>query len=119
VTIYVGSISQYNGNWLLSGRTFVVPGLANTTRSYHASARRYLGDDGNYLGVRYGRGSSREVRTVNDFEVLDADIVGGDALFVVRRRFEVNVNGSYGREDRAGRAGLAQYSVSTGLGLRF
>ena len=119
VNIYVGSLTKYYGNWLFNGRTFIAPGLTTTTRSYHASARRYVGDDGTYAGVRYGRGKSREVRTLNDFEVLDSDVVGAEAIFVVRRRVEVNVSGSYGREDRAGRAGLGQYSVATGLGFRF
>lgn len=119
VKIYVGSLSKYYGNWLFTGKTFVTPGTAGTARSYHASFRRYFGDR-TYAGLRYGRGSWREeLRTLDDFEVLDADVLAADASITVRRRLELNVSGSYSREDRAERRHLRQYSLSTGMGFRF
>ena len=120
VDIYVGSLSKYYGNWLFTGRTFFTPGSSGTSRSYHGSFRRYFGEAGAYAGLRYGRGGWREeLRDLSDFEVLDSDVLAGEATIVLRRRLELNISGSYSREDRVERLDLRQYSLSTGLGFRF
>ena len=119
VKIYVGSLSKYYGSWLFTGKTFLTPGTAGTSQSYHASVRRYFGET-TYAGLRYGRGSWREERrTLDDFEVLDSDVVAADASMTVRRRLELSVSGSYSREDRVERLDLRQYSLTTGMGFRF
>jgi YaiO family outer membrane protein len=120
VSVYAGSLAKYYGNWLFTGRLFATPNTAGTSRSVHASVRRYVGGAGTYIGLRYGRGAWREeARTLNDFEVLDSDIGAAEAVVILRGRLELNVSGSYGREDRVERLDLRQYSVSTGLGFRF
>jgi YaiO family outer membrane protein len=120
VNIYVGSLSKYYGRWLFIERTFLTPHSAGTSRSYHGSFRRYFGDAGTYVGMRYGRGGWREeVRNRNDFEVLDSDVVAAEATLVLRRRLELSVSGSHSREDRVERRDLRQYSLSSGLGFRF
>lgn len=120
VNIYVGSLSKYYGNWLYTGRVFATPNRAGTSRSFHAAFRRYVGSSGTYLGMRYGRGASREeLLTRNDLEVLDSDIGAGEANVVLRRRLELNLTGSYSREDRVERGNLRAYSVATALGFRF
>jgi YaiO family outer membrane protein len=120
VTIYASSLSKYYGNWLATGRVFVAPHAAGATRSYNGSLRRYLGGAGTYVGVKYGRGAWREeLRTVDDFEVLDSDVGGAEATVILRRRFELNLSASYSREDRVERRNVRQYSISTGIGFRF
>ena len=120
VNIYTGSLSKYYGAWLFTGRTFITPKAAGTSRSYHGSFRRYFGESGAFAGLRYGRGGWREeVRNIDDFEVLASDVVAGEAAVVLRRRLELTVSGSYSREDRVERLDLRQYSLSTGLGFRF
>jgi len=120
VNIYVGSLSKYYANWLFTGRLFVTPDSAGTSRSIHASVRRYFGSRGTYVGVRYGRGASREeVRNLNDFEVLDSHVGAAEATVILSDHLELNLTGSYGREDRVERPDVRQYSLSTGLGVRF
>ena len=120
VHIYVGSLSKYYGSWLFTGKTFFTPGSAGTSRSYHGSFRRYFGETGSMVGLRYGRGAwQEELRNLSDFERLDSDVVAGEAAIVLRRRLELSVSGSYSREDRVERLDLRQYSLSTGLGFRF
>jgi YaiO family outer membrane protein len=120
VNIYVGSLSKYYGNWLFTGRVFVTPNSAGTARSTHASFRRYIGGAGSYVGMRYGRGGWREeLRTLNDFEVLDSDVGAAEATVILGRRLELSVTGSYSREDRVERRQLRRYSLATTLGLRF
>jgi YaiO family outer membrane protein len=120
VNIYTGSLSKYYGNWLFTGRVFVTPNSAGTSRSVHTSFRRYIGGGGTYLGLRYGRGAWREeLRTLNDFEVLDSDVGAADASIVLGGRVVLGLTGSYSREDRVGRLALRGYSLSSGLGVRF
>jgi YaiO family outer membrane protein len=120
VSIYVASLSKYYGSWLFTGRTFIPSDSVGTSPSHHGSVRRYFGESGASVGLRYGRGAWREeLRSLNDFEVLDSDVTAADATIVLRRRVELRVGGAYSREDRAGRKDLRQYSVSTGLGFRF
>ncbi len=120
VNIYVGSLSKYYGNWLFTGRAFVTPNSAGSSRSHHGSFRRYFGDAGTYVGLGYGRGGWREeLRNRDDFEVLASDVGTAEAIVILGGRLEVSLNGSYSREDRVERSNLRQYSLSTGLGFRF
>jgi YaiO family outer membrane protein len=120
VKIYTGSLTKYYGAWMFTGRTYITPKAAGTSRSYHGSFRRYFGESGAFAGLRYGRGGWREeVRDIDDFEVLASDVVAAEAVFVLRRRFEISVRSAYSREDRVERLDLRQYSLSTGLGFRF
>jgi YaiO family outer membrane protein len=118
--IYVGSLSKYYGQWLFTGRVFATPNSAAGARSYQASVRRYVGGHGTYVGARYGRGSWREeVRNLHDLGVLDSDVGAAEATIVLRRRLELRVSVSYGREDRVEQTDQRQYSLSTGIGFRF
>jgi YaiO family outer membrane protein len=120
ITMYAASLSKYYGQWLISGRVLLAPSAAGTSRSTQASVRRYVGGAGSYVGARFSRGASREeVRNVSDLEVLDSDVAAGDAVVIMGDRLELNVAGSYGREDRIDRVDLRQYSLSTGFGFRF
>jgi len=120
VNIYAGSLSKYYGSWLFTGQAFVLPDSAGTSRSYHGSFRRYFGNTGTYVGLRYGRGGWREeLRNRNDLEVLDSDVGAAEATVILRGRLELRLRGSYSREDRVERRDLRQYSLSTGLGFRF
>ncbi len=120
VDIYAGSLSKYYGNWLFTGGAFVLPDSAGTSRSYHGSFRRYFGDAGTHVGLRYDRGGWREeLRNRNDLEVLDSDVGTAEATVILGGRLELTVNGAYSREVRVERRTLRQYSLSTALGFRF
>jgi len=120
VTIYTGSLTKYYGNWLFTERLFVTPDSGDTSPSLHSSFRRYFGGRGTYVGLRYGRGHWRdEPRNINDFEVLNSNVVAADAAVILRGHFELSVTGSYSRENRVEQSDLQQYSLSTGLGFRF
>jgi hypothetical protein len=42
-----------------------------------------------------------------------------EATVILSGHLELNLTGSYSREDRVEQRGLRQYSLSTGLGVRF
>jgi YaiO family outer membrane protein len=120
VNIYVGSLSKYYGNWLFTVRVFVTPDSAGTSRSVHASFRRYFGGRGTYVGLRYGRGAWREeLLNLNDFEVLNSNLGAAEATVILGGHLELDLAGSYGNEDRVGQRGLRESSISAGLGFRF
>ena len=51
--------------------------------------------------------------------MLDSDVGAAEATVILSGRLELNLTGSYSREDRVERRDLRQYSLSTGLGFRF
>jgi len=118
--IYVASLSKYRGPWLFTGRAFLVPDRAGRAQSIHGSVRRYFSDQIGYIGVRYGQGATREeIRNLNDFEVLDSRVVGGEVNVPVGDAFEFGARGTYSREDRPFGRRLRQYSAATTFAVRF
>jgi hypothetical protein len=51
--------------------------------------------------------------------VLSSDVGAAEAAVILKGHLELDLTGSYGREDRVEQRGLREYSVSTGLGFRF
>jgi YaiO family outer membrane protein len=120
VNIYSASLSKYHGRWLFTGRVSVTPESAGPARSYLGLARRYFGDAGTHVGMRYGRGARHdELRNLNDLDVLDSDVIAAETTLVLRNRLELNLSGSYGREDRVEQRDIRQYSIVSGVGFRF
>ena len=120
VYVYSGSLSKYHGRWLLMGRVSLTPESGRTSRSYLGSVRRYVGDSGTHLGARYGQGARQNgLRDRHDLEVLDSHVVSAEATIVMRARVELNVSGSYSREDRVEQRDMRQFSLFSGLGFRF
>ena len=120
--IYVGTLSKYVGNWLLTGRMYYVPDRTGAnSRSYHGSFRRYFGGAGtSYVGARYSRGFAREeIRNINDFEVLNSETAAGELDVNLSRRWRLGLSGSTSRQDRLDRDALRQNSASATLGFRF
>ena len=79
-SIYVGTVTKYLGNWMLTGKVYRVPapGILDST-SGHAVVRRYFGGDGSsFIGFGYSQGLSREeVRGIGDLIALDSQTVRG------------------------------------------
>ena len=119
VTIYVGSLTKYRGNWMYTSRVFVTPNTLGPSTSVHAIARRYRSDGVGYYGLRYGRGAYRdEVRNLTDIADLSSDTFAAESSVPVGT-LDLWVSGSASREGRAGLSDLWQFSVSSGLGVRF
>lgn len=120
--IYVGTLNKYIGSWLLTGRMFYVPDrTGESSKSYHGSFRRYFGEEGtSYLGARYSRGFAREeIRSLNDFEVLQSDTVAAELNATISRRLTLALSATRSHQQRLERGGLRQYSASATVGLRF
>jgi YaiO family outer membrane protein len=120
--MYVGGLSRYMGNWLVTGRTLYIPDAGGQrSTSFYASVRRYFGADGtDYVGAQYGHGASRqEIRDVNDFLILHSDTVGAEFLRSLTRNLGIQASLSVSRGEQAGSSRLSQTSGSVGLNVRF
>lgn len=120
--IYVGTLTKYKGNWMITGKVFSVPDFegAEDSVSYHGVVRRYIRGDGeSYLTAGYSRGSSREELSDSaELRQLDADTfrAGAEILF---GRATVAVSGSTSRQQRARFGTLWQHSFGASLSVYF
>jgi len=101
--IYVGSLTKYLGNWMLTGRVYHVPGEARDSTTYQGQVRRYFGSDGtSFFGVGYSHGFQREeIRNVADLSTLDSDTYRGELDARVTRRLRAAISGGTSRQHRA------------------
>lgn len=120
VNIYTPSLSRYYGNWMFTARVLLTPGSAGTSRSGQFQVRRYFGDGTDYVGVRYGRGSSPvEARSIEDLQILDASSLAFEFRRTVDRRLTLECRWGMSREDRPGSAGLRHYLAESSIYYRF
>lgn len=103
------SLGKYVGNWLVQGRVY----RTEDDSSWQAMARRYLNDDGSYVGVRAGLGRD-EIRSGSDLEAFDSTEVVAEAFLISRTRWTIR--------GRAGATRIGDEPGFTGafaLGRRF
>jgi YaiO family outer membrane protein len=120
--IYVGTLSKYLGNWMLTGKVFHVPGEGPLdSTSYHGGFRRYLRGDGvSYVGVTYSHGSSREeIRNIADLATLDSDTIRTDVDQQFARRLRLFATAGTSRQERQVNGTLWQTSVTGGFAALF
>ena len=121
-SIYVGTVTKYVGNWMLTGKVYRVPapGILDST-SGHAVVRRYFGREGtSFVGFGYSQGLSREeVRGIGDLIALDSQTVRGQIDTLVTSRLRLQVEASSSRQERTSGRALWQTSVSSGFSVRF
>ena len=121
-SIYVGTVSRYVGNWMLTGKVFHVPreGPLDST-SYHGGFRRYIRGDGvSYVGLTYSHGFSREeIRNIADLTTLDSETMRAeiDQRFVGRLR--VFATGGTSRQERQSAGRVWQTSLGGGFMVLF
>jgi YaiO family outer membrane protein len=120
--IYVGTLTKYIGNWMLTGKVYHVPAERDlSSTSYHAASRYYFGSDGtSWVGVSYGHGfSHEEIRNLGDLTTLDSDTVRGEFDVLFGSRLRIFASGGTSRQEFPQRSPLWQTSVSSGLSVQF
>lgn len=121
-SIYVGTLTKYVGNWMLTGKVFHVPGEGPLdSTSGHAVVRRYFGSDGtSFVGASYSQGLSREeVRGVGDLLTLDSNTVRGQLDAALTPRLRLLLDASTSRQERSVVDPLWQTSLGAGFSVRF
>jgi YaiO family outer membrane protein len=113
-----GSLGTYLGNQLLGARMTHVANGGGT--SVLLSARRFIGDEGQYLGVRFATGSVPvEFRTPTDFTVRFSQSAGADMRVFIGGLVVLSVDGEVGRDGLAGGGSSGYGAVRVGLGVRY
>jgi len=120
INLFTLSLGKYHGNWLFTGRGYLVAGPEGTPSSWHFSARHYFGEGGSFADLRYGRGAfTQERRTLNDIQVLEADSFAGELNYKLRRRWRVHFRAGYSREDRVDGRNLGHSLAAGGVSCQF
>jgi YaiO family outer membrane protein len=121
-TIYVGTVSKYVDNWMLTGRVFHVPGAGDLdSTSVHGGFRRYIRGDGtSYIGAAFSRGASREeIRNVSDLATLNSGSVRVDVDQQLAGRLRVSATVGTSRQERQSGTPVWQTSISSGFTVAF
>jgi YaiO family outer membrane protein len=121
VSIYVATLTQYVGQWAVTGRTYYVPSSAHDSWSFHAESRRYVGSTGrSFVGLTVSQGFSREEpRGIGDAIDLTSNTLRGQADLEMTDRVRLLLSSSASRQERAVRSTLWQFTVSAGAAYRF
>ena len=116
--LFTGSAGYYHRSWYFGGRVYRQTGDVSNN-AYQFAARRYFADDSQYVGVRIGKGVTRdEVRRSADLESLASNEIALEAMLLFHDRWVVSLRGGAGRETLSARR-VTHASVSSGLGFRF
>jgi YaiO family outer membrane protein len=120
VNIFTSSVGKYYGNWLFTGRVFLTPDSAGTSRSVSFSARRYFGEGSDYVGFRVGKGASPvETRSLLDIEILDSSSFAAEIQRSLDLRWSIRARAGASYEERLGRSFLRHYTLDGGIFFRF
>jgi YaiO family outer membrane protein len=118
VDLLTGSAGTYVGNALLGARVTHIVNDGGTSVSL--SARQFLTDDGQYLGVKLTTGSLPiAITTPTDFEVRFSQSIGAEARVVVRGLLVLTADGELGREGLSGGSSSEYSAVRVGVGVRY
>jgi YaiO family outer membrane protein len=120
--IYVGTLTKYLGNWMLTGKVYYVPSdVGQHSTSYHGGFRRYYGSDGtSYVGINYSHGFSREeIRSIQDLATLNSDTVRGEFDHLIGSRFRLFGSAAASHQERADRVPVWQTTLSAGASVQF
>lgn len=120
--IYLGTLTKYVGNWMITGKVFSVPDFEGPedSLSFHGLVRRYVRGDGeSFLTAGYSRGSAREeIGDSAELRQLDADTFRAGAELLLGRTI-VAVSGSTSRQERSRNGTLWQHSFGASLSVFF
>ena len=113
VDVYTASVGKYIGDWFVDLRGY----KAKDTNTAQLFVRRYFGAPGQYVGIRAGRGSTRDdIRSAADLAALDIREIVAETQLVLQNRWLVNARAGAGHAlHGAGNTSTA----SLALGARF
>ena len=113
-----GSLGTYVGSFLLGTRITHV--LRDGGSSLILSARRFVGDEGAYVGAKLATGSVPvELRTPTDFTVRFNQAASLEAKLYVLRRLVLAAEGGVGRDGLAAGGSSEYTAVRVGVGVRY
>jgi YaiO family outer membrane protein len=123
VNIYTFAVSKYYGNFLFTGRGYIVPGSPGTSGTGVVSARYFLGSEGlhDYIELRYSHGASPALaQTTQDIQVLSSNKLTLVLDKRLHRRWYFQLSGAAGLADQtSGFPSIWQYTLGGALYYKF
>lgn len=100
--IYTVSLSKYWGNYLFTGRTYLVPSSAGNSQSLNLLARRYFSSAQSYFGISGGFGTaSSDIQFSQDIQRLDSWSLTLEGQYPLNRRVNIGGNAGFDSEEFA------------------
>ena len=119
VNVFTGSLGGYYDAFFLGARVNNVTGGATGTAGTFV-LRRYLSDDGQYVGLQASTGSVREqIQSALDLAALSSTSIGADALFIVQSTIVLTGHATIGREELLTGNTVSFWSLNVAVGVRF
>jgi YaiO family outer membrane protein len=119
VSIATASIGNYFRDYQFGVRVNRMAGATHGL-STSASARQYLTDDGQYIGLIATVGSVRDqIRTAADLGDQSNKSVAAEAMFVLASRWIVSSRASIGLDELSRGPSAVASSLTLGFGVRF
>ena len=113
-----GSLGAYVGNNLLGARVTHVTNDGGS--SVLLSARHFIGDEGQFVGVRFGTGDVPvEFLTPTDFAVRFSQSVGAEMRVFVKGLIVLSADTELGRDGLAAGGSSEYVAARVGLGVRY
>ena len=121
MSIYAATLTQYVGQWSVTGKTYFVPSAVGDSWSFHGESRRYVGSTGrSFVGLTISQGFSREEpRGIGDVIALQSNTFRGQADLELTNRLRLLISSSSSRQQRVARSTLWQTTVTAGAAYRF
>lgn len=119
VDLTTASLGHYVSDYLLRARVHHATGGARGT-AVSVSGRKYIGDEGGYVGANASGGSIREhPASISDFDVRSTRSMGAEAHFIVKSRWLITAGQMLGRDEQRVGGGVMLQTTQLQLGMRF
>lgn len=118
-TIYTLSLTKYQGSYMFTARTYLVPSSAGSSQSLSLLARRYFSNARTYLDFTGGFGSaSADIQFAQDIQRLDSWSVGIAGQYPLSERLNLGGNAGFDSEEFAN-FNRKRYSFKLYVSYRF
>lgn len=98
--IYTASLTKYQGNYMFTGRTYVVPSSMGNSISGNLLIRRYLGSAQSYVSISGGYGNaSNDIQFAEEVNTLNSWSLSVDAQYPLNNRFLLTGRAGFDSEE--------------------
>lgn len=98
--IYTASLTKYQGNYMFTGRTYVIPSSLGNSISGNLLIRRYLGSAQSYVSISGGYGNaSNDIQFAEEVNTLNSWSLYVDAQYPLNNRFLLTGKAGFDSEE--------------------
>lgn len=114
--IYTASLTKYLGNYMFTGRSYIIPSSLDNSLSGNLLVRRYFGSARSYVGVSGGYGTaSNDIQFAQEVNTRNSWSLSVDGQYALSNRFLISATigvdseefRSYTRERISSKAGVS------------